>query len=51
MIWSFIKNASYLKGFSKRSVATVISIENPYDDYYVIALKPESKFKWRLENM
>lgn len=34
------------KGIFKRSLATVDSIENPYDDYYIIKLKPESGLKW-----
>ena len=45
-LWNFIKNAKYLKGMTKKSVATLISIENPHSDYYVIKLKPEAGFNW-----
>lgn len=45
-IWKFIKNARYLKGMMHKTVATVVSIENPYEDYYTIALKPAEGFLW-----
>lgn len=45
-IGNFIKNAKYLKGMSKKSVATFISIENPDIDYYQIKLQPEAGFTW-----
>lgn len=45
-LWKFIKNARYLKGMTRRTVATVVSIENPQEDYYVITLKPAGGFSW-----
>lgn len=44
--WNFINNARYLANFFNTSKATVISIENPHDDYYVIKLKPAKNYKW-----
>lgn len=46
MLWNFIKNARYLKGMTRKSVATVVSVENPHGDYHVIALKPAEGFSW-----
>lgn len=34
------------KGLFKRSIATIEAIENPFDDYYLIRLKPASGTKW-----
>ena len=45
-IWGFIKNARYLKGMNRKTIATVISIENPKNDYYTISLKPAEGFTW-----
>ncbi len=45
-IWKFIKNARYLKGMMQKSTATVISIENPHGDYYVLKLKPADNLQW-----
>ena len=45
-IWSFVKNSRYLKGMLHKSVAHVVSIENPHGDYYVLALKPANGFTW-----
>ncbi len=42
----FMNNARYLKGITNKTDATVISINNPSDDYYVIALKPADGFTW-----
>lgn len=46
-IGNFIKNAKYLKGMTKKSVATFISIENPHSDYFMIKLQPEAGFTWK----
>lgn len=35
------------KGLFKKSIATVVSIDNPYGDYYIIKLQPESSLKWQ----
>lgn len=35
------------KGLFKKSVATVVSVENPYGDYCVIKMKPEPTLKWQ----
>lgn len=45
-LWKFMKNARYLKGMMHKTVATVVSIENPHGDYYVFALKPAEGFSW-----
>lgn len=45
-LWKFIKNARYLKGMARKTVATVVSVENPHGDYHVIALKPAEGFLW-----
>ncbi len=45
-LWKFIKNARYLKGMMRKTVATVVSVENPHGDYHVIALKPAEGFSW-----
>ncbi len=45
-LWKFIKNARYLKGMMRKTVATVVSIANPNSDYYVIVLKPAEGFSW-----
>ena len=34
------------KGIFKKSIATVVSINNPFQDYYEIKLKPASDLKW-----
>ena len=46
MLWGFIKNARYLKGMTRKTVATVVSVEHPHGDYYTIALKPAQGFSW-----
>lgn len=38
---------SDFKGVFKRSYAYVESIENPYDDYYIIKLRPENNLGWQ----
>lgn len=37
---------SDLKGLFKKSEASIISIENPYGDYYLVKMKPESGKTW-----
>lgn len=37
---------SDLRGIQNKSTATVISVENPYEDYYVVALQTEPGFTW-----
>ena len=37
---------SDLRGIQNKSTATIISIENPFDDYYTIALETEPGFSW-----
>ena len=46
MLWGFIKNARYLKGMTRKTVATVVEAENPHGDYHTIALKPADGFTW-----
>ena len=46
MLWGFIKNARYLKGMTRKTVAAVVSAENPHGDYHTIALKPADGFTW-----
>lgn len=46
MLWGFIKNARYLKGMMRKTVATVVEAENPHGDYHTIALKPADGFTW-----
>lgn len=45
-LWKFLKNIRYLKGMTQKTEATVVSIENPHGDYYIIALKPSDGFSW-----
>ncbi len=35
------------KGLFKKSTATVLSVENPFGDYYTVKLKAESGMTWR----
>lgn len=37
---------SDFKGLFKKSIATIESIENPFEDYYVISLKPAPGTRW-----
>ncbi|HIT90039.1 MAG TPA: FAD-dependent oxidoreductase [Candidatus Merdenecus merdavium] len=45
-LWKFITNAPYLKGMTRKTDANVISIENPYGDYYIVKLKPSDGLMW-----
>jgi ferredoxin-NADP reductase len=45
-IWKFLKNFRYLKGMMQKTVTSVVSIENPHGDYYVIKLKPAEGLFW-----
>lgn len=45
-IWGFLKNSRYLKGMTQKTVASVVSIENPHGDYYVIKLQPAKGLLW-----
>lgn len=37
---------SDLRGVQNKSTATIISVENPNEDYYTVALQPEPGFTW-----
>jgi ferredoxin-NADP reductase len=37
---------SDFKGLFKKSIATIESIENPFDDYYIVKLKPSPSTRW-----
>ncbi len=42
----FITNIKHFKGLFRKSIATIESIENPYEDYYVIKLATAPGFTW-----
>lgn len=37
---------SDLRGIQNKSTATIISVDNPYGDYYVVAMQTEPGFTW-----
>lgn len=37
---------SDLRGIQNKSTATIISIENPHEDYYTVSFQPEPGFTW-----
>lgn len=45
-LWKFLKNIRYLKGMTRKTEATLVSVKNPHGDYYTIALKPSEGFSW-----
>ena len=45
-LWKFISNARYLKGIGNKSQARLLSIDNPWGDYYVLKLEPAQGFSW-----
>lgn len=45
-VLKFIVRIKHFKGLFKKSVATIDSIENPYEDYYVIKLATAPGFTW-----
>ena len=45
-ILKLIKNIKYLTGIRKSSLASIESIENPYEDFYEVRLKPSPDLTW-----